>query len=79
MEGASSDAAVLAPPAGRADRERAIVGLIAEGRTNKDASAQRGIGAKTVDTHRYAILKNPGIGSVAELVLYTIKNKIIEA
>jgi DNA-binding NarL/FixJ family response regulator len=60
-------------------REREIVQLLAEGRTNKAVSALLGISIKTVETHRAAVMKKLGINSIAELVRYAIRNSVIEA
>lgn len=59
-------------------REREIGRLLAEGRSNKSASALLGIGSKTVETHRGRIMKKLDIGSIAELVRFAIRHKMIE-
>ena len=60
-------------------RERDIVQLFAEGRSNKAVSVLLGISVKTVETHRVAIMKSLGINSIAELVRYAIRNSVIQA
>jgi DNA-binding NarL/FixJ family response regulator len=60
-------------------REREIVQLLAEGRSNKAVSVVLGISVKTIETHRAAIMRKLGIGSIAELVRYAIRNKVIDA
>jgi len=60
-------------------REREVIQLLAEGRSNKAVSSLLGISVKTVETHRAAIMKKLGISSVAELVRYAVRNKVIEA
>jgi DNA-binding NarL/FixJ family response regulator len=60
-------------------REREVVQLLAEGRSNKAVSALLGIGLKTADTHRHAIMVKLGIHSVAELVRCAVRNHIIDA
>jgi DNA-binding NarL/FixJ family response regulator len=59
-------------------REREIVQLLTEGRSNKAASALLGISTKTVETHRAAVMKKLGLKSIAELVRYAIRNRMIE-
>ena len=59
-------------------REREIIQVLAEGRSNKAAAALLGISVKTVETHRAAIMKKLGISSVAELVRYAIRNQVIQ-
>lgn len=60
-------------------REREIVQLIAEGRSNKEVATRLGISVKTVDAHRTNIMRRLNLHSVAELVRYAIREKIIEA
>ena len=59
-------------------REREVVPLVAEGRTNKEVASKLGVSVKTVDAHRSNIMRRLNIHSVAELVRYAIRNKIIE-
>lgn len=60
-------------------REREIVQLIAEGAANRDVAAKLDISLRTAETHRANILRKLKLGSVAELVRYAIRNKIIGA
>lgn len=60
-------------------RERELVQLLAEGMSNKEAASTLHIAVKTVETHRTNILKKLGFHSVAELVRYAVRNRIIEA
>jgi DNA-binding NarL/FixJ family response regulator len=59
-------------------REREIVQLLAEGRGNKSVSALLGVSVKTVETHRAAIMKKLGLRSLAEMVRYAIRNRMIQ-
>jgi DNA-binding NarL/FixJ family response regulator len=59
-------------------REREIVQLLAEGRSNKAVSASLGITVKTVETHRAAIMRKLRISSIAELVRYAVRNNMIQ-
>ena len=59
-------------------REREIVQLLAEGKTSKDIATQLSIAYKTVDAHRTNIMKRLAIHSVAELVRYAVREKIIQ-
>ncbi|HKP04756.1 MAG TPA: response regulator transcription factor [Chthoniobacterales bacterium] len=65
-------------PARLSGREREIVQLLAEGRTNKEIATLLGIAYKTVDAHRTNIMKRLNMHSVAELVRYAIRERIIE-
>jgi DNA-binding NarL/FixJ family response regulator len=60
-------------------RQREIVQRLAEGRTNKEIAATLGISAKTVDSHRTAIMRRLNIHSVTELVRYAIRETLIAA
>jgi DNA-binding NarL/FixJ family response regulator len=60
-------------------REREIVQLLAEGKSNKQISGLLGLTVATVQTHRTTIMHKLGVSSVAELVRYAVRNKIIEA
>ena len=67
------------PPVSRlTDRERQIVQLLAEGRSNKEVADNLAISAKTVETHRAAIMRKLDLPSLADLVRYAIRNNIIE-
>ena len=59
-------------------REREIVQLLAEGKSNKEVAAALGITVKTAETHRGNIMRKCGFGSLADLVRYAIRNRIIE-
>jgi two-component system, NarL family, response regulator NreC len=60
-------------------REREIVQLLAEGKTNKEVGDVLGISVRTAETHRASVLRKLSLDSVASLVRYAIRNKIIEA
>jgi DNA-binding NarL/FixJ family response regulator len=59
-------------------REREILQLLAEGKTAKEVASILGIAIKTSDTHRTNIMRKLNVHSVAELVRYAIRNKIVE-
>lgn len=59
------------------EREREVLQLLAEGRSNKDAAAVLGISAHTVDTHRTNLMQKLGIHNTAELVIYAMRKRII--
>ena len=60
-------------------REREIVQLLAEGKSNKEVAVALGVNVKTVDAHRANIMHKLGLHSVTDLVRYAIRNHIIEA
>ena len=59
-------------------REREVLPLLAEGRSNKEIATILNISTKTVETHRARIMARLEVHSVAELVRYAIRNKVIE-
>jgi two-component system response regulator NreC len=59
------------------DREREILQLIAEGRTNKEVAGLLNVSLTTVETHRTHILQKLGIHSIPELILYAVRKGII--
>ncbi len=61
------------------DREREIMQLLAEGRSNKEVASALGISVKTAETHRAAIMKKLKFQSFSDLVRYAIRNHIISA
>ena len=58
-------------------REREILQLLAEGKTNKEAAALLNLSLYTVETHRTHILQKLNLHSTAELVLYAVRKGII--
>ena len=59
-------------------REREVVQLIAEGKSNKEVATKLDISVKTVETHRKHIMSKLELHSVSDLVRYAIQNRIIE-
>lgn len=59
------------------DREKEVLQLIAEGRSNKDVANLLQIGVTTVETHRGNVMQKLGLHSTAEIVLYAVRKKII--
>jgi DNA-binding NarL/FixJ family response regulator len=59
-------------------RERQIIQLVAEGKSNKEAASTLGISMKTIEAHRANIMRKLGLRSVSDLVRYAIRNKIVQ-
>jgi DNA-binding NarL/FixJ family response regulator len=59
------------------DREREVLQLIAEGRSNKEVANLLNISLSTVETHRAHILQKLDIHGVPELILYAMRKGII--
>jgi DNA-binding NarL/FixJ family response regulator len=60
-------------------REREIVQLLAEGKSNKEVADKLGISLRTAETHRAAIMRKLRVDSLAAIVRYAIRHHIIEA
>ena len=60
-------------------REREIVQLLAEGKSNKEVAGALGISIRTAETHRASVLRKLSLDSLASLVRYAIRHKMIEA
>jgi DNA-binding NarL/FixJ family response regulator len=59
------------------DREREVLQMTAEGRSNKEVANLLNISPTTVETHRAHILQKLDIHSVPELILYAVRKGII--
>ena len=64
--------------AGVTAREREIIQLIAEGKSNKKAASELSISVKTIEAHRANIMRKLHLNSVSDLVRYAIRNKIVQ-
>lgn len=60
-------------------REREIVQLLAEGKSNKEIGAVLNISTRTVENHRAKIMGKLKLRSFSELIRYAVRNKIVEA
>jgi two-component system, NarL family, response regulator NreC len=58
-------------------REREILQLIAEGKSNKDVANMLNLSVYTVETHRSNILEKLHLHTVPELILYAVRKGII--
>jgi DNA-binding NarL/FixJ family response regulator len=76
----SSPAPGATPPIKRLTRrEREVLQLLAEGKSNKEIGTVLHMSTKTAETHRARLMAKLGVHSVAELVRYAVRNKIIDA
>jgi DNA-binding NarL/FixJ family response regulator len=71
-ESSGSDRRRLTP------REREIVQLLAEAKSNKEIANLLKISVKTAETHRANIMLKLDMHSITELVRYAVRNKIIQ-
>jgi DNA-binding NarL/FixJ family response regulator len=59
------------------DREKEVLQLIAEGRSNREVATQLAVGVSTVETHRANLMQKLNLHSTAEIVLYAVRKGII--
>jgi DNA-binding NarL/FixJ family response regulator len=59
------------------DREREVLQLLAEGRSNKDVASMLNLSVHTVDTHRTNFMQKLSLHNTAEIVIYAMRKKII--
>jgi len=59
------------------DREKEVLQLLAEGRSNKEVAQLLNLSVYTVETHRTRIMQKLDLHNTAELVLYAVRKKII--
>ena len=59
------------------EREREVLQLVAEGRSNKEAAEVLGLSPATVETHRSNILQKLDVHNTAELVLFAVRRGVI--
>jgi DNA-binding NarL/FixJ family response regulator len=62
------------PPESLTQREREVLKLITEGKTNSEISTALCISIRTVETHRANIMNKLALRNTAELVKYAIQN-----
>lgn len=58
-------------------REREILHLLAEGKSNKDIAVMLGLSLYTVETHRRNLQEKLNLHSLAELILYAVRKGLI--
>lgn len=59
------------------DREKEILQLLAEGRSNKEVANLLNLSVYTVETHRTNIMQKLDLHNTAEIVLYAVRKRII--
>jgi len=58
-------------------REREVLQLVAEGKSNKEVSSLLNLSVYTVETHRAKIMQKLNLKGVPELILYAVRKGII--
>jgi DNA-binding NarL/FixJ family response regulator len=59
-------------------REREVLKLLAEGRTVRSTAVVLGVSVKTVDAHKFNLMRKLGIHNKAELVMWAIQKKVVK-
>jgi two-component system, NarL family, response regulator NreC len=54
-------------------RQREVLRLLAEGKSNKEVASALGISVKTAETHRAKVMRNLQLSSFSELVRYAVR------
>jgi DNA-binding NarL/FixJ family response regulator len=58
-------------------RQREVLQLLAEGYLAKEISTMLNISTRTVEYHKYQIMKDTGLKTVADLIRYAVKHNIV--
>ena len=59
------------------DREREVLQLIAEGKTNKEIAGLLAVSINTVETHRKHIMEKLDLHNTAEIVRFAVRKKVV--
>jgi two-component system, NarL family, response regulator NreC len=59
-------------------REREVLKLLAEGKTVRTAAIALGLSSKTVDAHKFNLMRKLGIHNKAELVMWAIQKNVVK-
>jgi len=60
------------------DREKEVLRLVAEGKSNQAISETLKISVRTVEAHRSRVMLKLNLASVAELVRYAVRNHMVD-
>jgi DNA-binding NarL/FixJ family response regulator len=59
------------------EREKEVLHLLAEGRSNKEVATLLNIGVSTIETHRANLMQKLNLHNTAEIVLYAVRKRLI--
>ncbi len=59
------------------DREREVLQLLAEGRSNKEVASLLALSIHTIDSHRTNLMQKLSLHNTAEIVIYAMRKRII--
>ena len=60
-------------------REREVIQLLAEGKSNKQIATVLDLSVKTIETHRTSAMHKLGLKSLPDLVRFAIRNQFVQA
>jgi two-component system, NarL family, response regulator NreC len=60
------------------DREKEVLQLLAEGKSNKEVANLLALSLYTVETHRSRLMQKLNLHSTADIVLYAVRKRIIQ-
>ncbi len=69
--------AARSQPGSLTAREREVIHLLAEGKSNKQVATILGIATKTAEAHRLNIMRKLNLHSIAEVVRYAVRNQLL--
>jgi len=59
------------------EREKEVLQLLAEGKSNKEVATILDVSVYTIDSHRTHLMQKLNLHNTAEIVLYAVRKKII--
>jgi DNA-binding NarL/FixJ family response regulator len=59
------------------DREKEVLHLLAEGRSNKEVATLLDVGVSTIETHRANLMQKLNLHGTADIVLYAVRKRLI--
>jgi DNA-binding NarL/FixJ family response regulator len=68
----TQDLGVLTP------RQREVLKLVARGKSNKEVATELGISTRTAEVHRYQVMNRLKVRTLSELILFAVRNHVIE-
>jgi len=78
LNGRDPSAAPKIPRDRLTPREREVVQLLAEGKSTKEVAGVLGLSVKTAETHRSNVMRKLNLHSVSQLVLYAVRNNLVQ-
>jgi DNA-binding NarL/FixJ family response regulator len=59
-------------------REYEVLVLLAKGHTNKMVASDLGVSVRTAEVYRLSVMRKLGFRSMSDLVLYSVRQKLVE-